>query len=113
MAGTAALHANTPRDGLGRLEVMVGMPNANMGVRSIRHKLRASWIFSCRRPASVMAFCHVMHTTEIVGMEQDIITLQAVFLFEKTGIQPKFYERLKQCGIVLPTQAFQTMVEIN
>ncbi len=30
------LHANTPRDGLGRLEVMVGMANANMGIRSIR-----------------------------------------------------------------------------
>jgi pilus assembly protein CpaF len=28
-------HANTPRDGLGRLEVMVGMANANMGIKSI------------------------------------------------------------------------------
>ena len=28
------IHANTPRDGLGRLEVMVGMANANMGIRS-------------------------------------------------------------------------------
>ena len=33
------IHANTPRDGLGRLEVMVGMANANMGVRSIRQQI--------------------------------------------------------------------------
>jgi pilus assembly protein CpaF len=64
----------------------------------------------------------------VVGMEQDIITLQDIFLFEKTGImdngkvrgrfratgiRPKFYDRLKTCGINLPTQMFQTVVEIN
>jgi pilus assembly protein CpaF len=61
-------------------------------------------------------------------MEQDIITLQDIFLFEKTGIsetgrvlgrfratgiRPKFYERLKSAGITLPQQMFQTVVEIN
>ncbi len=57
-----------------------------------------------------------------------MITLQDMFLFEKTlitetggvrgrfratGIRLKFYERLKQCGIVLLTQMFQAVVEIN
>jgi pilus assembly protein CpaF len=61
-------------------------------------------------------------------MEQDIITLQDIFLFEKTGItqsgriqgrfratgiRPKFYERLKICGINLATELFQTVVEVN
>jgi pilus assembly protein CpaF len=70
----------------------------------------------------------VTHITEVIGMEQDIITMQDLFLFEKTGItesgkvkgrfratgiRPKFYDRLKQSGIVLPTQMFQTVVEIN
>jgi pilus assembly protein CpaF len=70
----------------------------------------------------------VTHITEVVGMEQDIITLQDIFLFEKTGIsetgrvlgrfratgiRPKFYERLKSAGITLPQQMFQTVVEIN
>jgi len=64
----------------------------------------------------------------VVGMEQDIITLQDIFLFEKTGtaesgrilgrfcatgIRPKFYERLKISGFTLPTQLFQTVVEIG
>jgi pilus assembly protein CpaF len=61
-------------------------------------------------------------------MEQDIITLQDIFLFDRTGIsdsgkmtgrfratgiRPKFCDRLKSCGIVLPTQLFQTVVEIS
>ena len=70
----------------------------------------------------------ITHITEVVGMEQDMITLQDIFLFEKTGvtesgriqgrfratgIRPKFYERLKCCGITLPPQMFQTVVEIR
>jgi pilus assembly protein CpaF len=61
-------------------------------------------------------------------MEQDIITLQDIFLFDKTGlnesgkvlgrfratgIRPKFYDRLKSSGINLSPQLFQTVVEIN
>ena len=61
-------------------------------------------------------------------MEQDVVTLQDIFLFEKTGItetgrilgrfratgiRPKFYDRLKTCGIILPTHLFQTVVEIK
>ena len=36
------IHANTPRDAVGRLEVMVGMANANMGVRSIRQQVSSA-----------------------------------------------------------------------
>jgi pilus assembly protein CpaF len=61
-------------------------------------------------------------------MEQDIITLQDIFLFEKTGIseggkvtgrfratgiRPKFYERLRSSGMQLPAAIFQTVVEIS
>ena len=36
------IHANSPRDAVGRLEVMVGMANANMGVRSIRQQISSA-----------------------------------------------------------------------
>ena len=70
----------------------------------------------------------VTHVTECVGMEQDMVTLQDIFLFEKTGvaesgrvlgrfratgIRPKFYDRFKASGINLPPHLFQTVVEIN
>src|SRR6476660_6247175 len=122
------LHANTPRDGLGRLEVMVGMANSNMGIRSIRSQISSAVDVFVQTSRFSDGTRRVTHITEVVGMEQDIITLQDIFLFEKTGItesgkvlgrfratgiRPKFYDRLKACGIALPTQMFQTVVEIN
>ena len=122
------IHANTPRDGLGRLEVMVGMANANMGIRSVRQQISSAVNLFVQTSRFSDGVRRITHITEVVGMEQDIITLQDIFLFEKTGItesgrvvgrfratgiRPKFYERLKQSGIILPTQMFQTVVEIN
>jgi pilus assembly protein CpaF len=122
------IHANTPRDGLGRLEVMVGMANANMGVRSIRQQVASAVNLFVQVARFSDGSRRVTHITEVVGMEQDIITLQDIFLFEKTGIvesgrvlgrfratgiRPRFCERLKAAGINLPPQLFQTVVEIN
>jgi pilus assembly protein CpaF len=122
------IHANTPRDGLGRLEVMVGMANANMGIRSIRQQIASAVDVFVQTSRFSDGTRRITHITEVVGMEQDIITLQDIFLFEKTGIsesgkvlgrfratgiRPKFYDRLKACGITLPAQMFQTVVEIN
>ena len=122
------IHANTPRDGLGRLEVMVGMANANMGVRSIRQQIASAVNLFVQVARFSDGTRRITHITEVVGMEQDVITLQDIFLFEKTGIseasrvlgrfratgiRPKFYERLKACGISLPPQLFQTVVEIG
>src|SRR5437868_11578237 len=122
------IHANNPRDGLGRLEVMVGMANANMGVRSIRQQVASALDLFVQVSRFSDGTRRITHITEVVGMEQDIITLQDIFLFEKTGIQesgkvlgrfratgirPKFYDRLKACGITIPAQVFQTVVEIN
>lgn len=121
------IHANTPRDAVGRLEVMVGMANANMGVRAIRQQVASAVDLFVQVARFSDGSRRVTHLTEVVGMEGDIITLQDIFLFEKTGltedgrvtgrfratgIRPKFYERLQACGIHLPTSLFQTVVEI-
>jgi len=122
------IHANTPRDALGRLEVMVGMANSNMGVRSIRQQVASAVNLFVQVARFSDGSRRVTHVTEVVGMEQDVITLQDIFLFEKTGIvesgrvlgrfratgiRPRFCERLKAAGINLPAQLFQTVVEIN
>ena len=66
--------------------------------------------------------------TECVGMEGESVTMQDVFLFEKsginesgritgrfraTGIRPKFYDRLKAAGLHIPVSVFQTIVDIS
>src|ERR1035437_1243865 len=122
------IHANTPRDALGRPEVMIGMANANMGVRSMRQQVASAVNLFVQVARFSDGSRRVTHITEVVGMEQDMITLQDIFLFEKTGIvefgrvlgrfratgiRPRFCERLKACGVNMPPQLFQTVVEIN
>jgi pilus assembly protein CpaF len=122
------IHANTPRDAVGRLEVMVGMANANMGVRSIRQQVASAVNVFVQTARFSDGTRRVTHITEVVGMEGDMITLQDIFVFEKTGItetgrvtgrfratgvRPKFYERLRACGLSLSTDLFQTVVEIT
>src|SRR6266487_4199691 len=81
------IHANTPRDGLGRLEVMVGMANANMGIRSVRAQIASAVNLFVQVSRFSDGTRRITHITEVVGMEQDVITLQDVFLFEKTGLK--------------------------
>ncbi|HWQ55781.1 MAG TPA: CpaF family protein [Bryobacteraceae bacterium] len=121
------VHANTPRDAVGRLEVMVGMANSNMGVRSIRQQVASAVNLFVQAARFSDGTRRVTHITEVVGMEGDMITLQDIFVFEKTGlgengrvtgrfratgIRPKFHERLRACGVQLPASLFQTVVEI-
>ncbi len=122
------IHANSPRDAIGRLEVMVGMANANMGVRSIRQQVASAVDLFIQIARFSDGSRRITHLTECVGMEGDQVTTQDIFVFEKsgvredgrvmgkfrpTGIRPKFYERLKSAGIVLAPSVFQTSVEIH
>jgi pilus assembly protein CpaF len=122
------IHANSPRDAIGRLEVMVGMANANMGVRAIRQQVASAIDLFVQIARMSDGSRRITHMTECVGMEGDQVTTQEIFLFEKTGIgengrvkgrfratgiRPKFYERLAASGIQLPASLFQTVVELR
>ena len=122
------IHANNPRDAIGRLEVMVGMANANMGLRSMRQQISSAVDMFVQVSRFSDGSRRITHVTECVGMEGDLITMQDIFVFEKTGltesgrvtgrfratgIRPKFYERLRSCGMQLPSSIFQTVVEIS
>ena len=122
------IHANSPRDAISRLEVMVGMANANMGVRAIRQQISSAIDLFVQIARFSDGARRVTHLMECVGMEGDQVTGQDIFVFEKTGvredgkvlgrfrptgIRPKFSERLKAAGIQLPPSIFQTVVEIK
>ncbi len=122
------IHANSPRDAIGRLEVMVGMGNSGMGVRSVRQQVASAVDLFIQTSRFSDGSRRITHLTECVGMEGEQVTTQDIFVFEKlgvredgkvigrfkpTGIRPKFSERLKAAGIVLPPQVFQTAVEIH
>jgi len=122
------VHANSPRDAVSRLEVMVGMANANMGVRSIRQQVSSAVDLFVQIARFSDGTRRVSAITECVGMEGELVTMQDIFIFEKTGlnqngrvtgrfratgVRPKFYERLKAAGVEIPASAFQTTVEIS
>ena len=122
------VHANSPRDAIGRLEVMVGMGNSNMGVRSIRQQISSAVDLFVQITRMSDGSRRVTAITECVGMEGELVTMQDLFVFEKTGvtengrvtgrfratgIRPKFYERLKVAGMQIPASVFQTVVEIS
>jgi pilus assembly protein CpaF len=122
------IHSNTPRDGIARLEVMVGMANANMAARAIRQQVSSAIDLMIQVSRFSDGSRKMTHITELVGLEGDQVTMQDIFLFEKsglaengkvlgrfraTGVRPRFYEKLKTSGIQLPASLFQTVVEIT
>src|SRR5271155_943832 len=122
------IHSNTPRDAVGRLEVLVGMANANMGVRSIRAQVTSAIDLMVQVARFSDGTRKITYITELIGLEGEQVTMQDIFLFEKsgiaengkvlgrfkaTGVRPRFYEKLRSSGILLPASLFQTVVEIG
>ncbi len=121
------IHANTPRDGVSRLEVMVSLANANMQLVSIRQQIAAAVHLFVQAARMSDGSRRVTSITEVTGMEGEIVTLQDIFVFEKrglgpdnqvlgrfaaTGIRPKFYEKLLSHGIKLRNDLFDEVVEV-
>src|ERR1700761_211953 len=122
------IHANSPRDAISRLEVMIGMASSNLNVRSIRQQVASAidLFIQCTRFSDGTR--KVTYITECLGMEGDLVTTQDIFMFERsgmssdgrvlgrfrpTGVRPKCSERLKAMGLELPPQLFQSVVEVR
>jgi len=122
------VHANSARDAISRLEVMITLANANMHLTAIRQQIAAAvhLLVQCSRMSDGTR--RVTSITEVTGIETDIVTLQDIFVFEKrgvsaagrvlgryvaTGILPKCNEKLLAAGIRLPSEMFDEMVEVG
>jgi pilus assembly protein CpaF len=116
------IHANTPRDALYRLDTMVAMANLNLPDKAIRHQIASAINLIVQVARMSDGTRRVTSVSEITGMEGDIITMQEIFLFEKTGvndkgkvigrfratgIRPKASERIIAAGVPLPIQLFE------
>jgi pilus assembly protein CpaF len=121
------IHANSPRDGISRLEVMVSLANPNMQLISIRQQIASAVHVLVQAARLSDGSRRVMNVTEVTGMEGEMVTLQDLFVFERrgltpegkvigrfaaTGIRPKFYERLLSAGIKLSSSLFDEVIEI-
>ena len=121
------IHANSPRDGISRLEVMVSMANSSMQLISIRQQIASAVHLLVQAARFSDGSRRVTNITEVTGMEGEIVTLQDIFVFEKrglspegrvlgrfaaTGIRPKFYEKLLAAGIRLRPDIFDEVEEV-
>src|SRR5207244_7217992 len=95
------LHSNSPRDAIGRLEVMVGMANANMGIRAIRQQISSAVDVFVQVSRMSDGTRKVTYITECVGMEGEQVTSQDIFVFDKTGLAEngKVKGRFRPTGI--------------
>ncbi len=82
------VHANRPREGLTRLENMIGLAGINLPAKAVRTQIAdaVDMIVQISRMRDGMR--RVTHITEIVGMEGDIITTQDLYNFEFEGEGP-------------------------
>ena len=119
------IHANSPRDALSRLEVMVAMANLNIPDTAIRRQIASAIDVVLQVSRMSDGTRKVMCVAEVTGMESGVITMQDIFVFKKvgigpngevvgnfmaTGIRPKFAERLIASGIRFPMEMFQSEV---
>jgi pilus assembly protein CpaF len=122
------IHANNPREAVSRLEVMVGMANANMSMRAIRQQVASAIDLFVQVARFSDGSRRLTYVTECEGMEGDVVTMQDIFLFEKlgltedgkvkgrfkaTGVRPKFYEKIRASGMNLPASVFEQVVGVN
>ena len=117
----ATIHANTPRDALSRLENMIGMAGLNLPVKAARQQISSAITAIIQIGRLADGKRKVMSIQEITGMEGEIITMQEVFAFRQTGVaadgsvqghfsatgvRPKFVDRLRAHGVMLPDTLF-------
>jgi pilus assembly protein CpaF len=122
------IHANNPREAVSRLEVMVGMANANMSMRAIRQQVASAIDLFVQVARFSDGSRRITYVTECEGMEGDAVTMQDIFLFEKlgvtedgkvkgrfkaTGVRPKFYEKIRASGMTLTASVFEQVVGVN
>jgi pilus assembly protein CpaF len=80
------IHANSTRDALYRLDTMVAMANLNIPERAVRQQIASAINLVVQITRYTDGARRVAAISEVTGMEQDVITMHDIFVFERTGI---------------------------
>jgi pilus assembly protein CpaF len=117
----STIHSNSPRDALHRLGTMVMMAGMELPEHAIKEQEASALDLVIQLARMSDGSRKLIKISEIVGMEGDVITMQDLFVFEKTGIssegridgrflsmrvRPKCLEKLTMAGVELPAHLF-------
>ncbi len=116
------IHANDTRDAIGRMEMMVGMAGFDLPIWIIRRQIANAVQIIVQAARLSGGVRKIIKISEIVGMEEDVVSMQDIFVFKQTGvdedrvaqgyfhctgIRPKCLEALEQAGEKLPPELFE------
>ena len=116
------IHANNPRDALGRIENMIGMSGIDLPLKVVRANISSAINLVVQVTRMTDGMRRMTSITELVGMEGDIVTMQEIFKFNRqatdnkgriigrygaTGIRSSFTDRFRQWGYDLPASLFK------
>jgi pilus assembly protein CpaF len=116
------IHANAPRDALSRLEQMIGMTGFVLPERTMRAQMASALHVIVQLDRFSDGRRRVVSLQEVTGMEGDVVTMQEIFRFQRTGvdaagnvlghfeatgIRPRLMQRLDAWGIKVPTGMFE------
>jgi pilus assembly protein CpaF len=117
----STVHANSARDALSRLETMVMISGVGISVTALREYISSALDMIIHVARLSDGTRKVVRVSEVIGMEEAVITTQDIFLFEQqgidkagqvigfhraTGVRPKFTDRLIRAGIELSPEVF-------
>ncbi len=101
------IHANSPRDVISRLETMVLMAGMDLPLRAIREQIGSAIHLIVHVARYSDGTRKISRIAEVVGLEGDQITMQDIFLFQQTGVDPQG----RVLGRIRPTGSVPTFVE--
>lgn len=115
------IHANGPRDALLRLETMVSLAGYQIPQKALRNLISSSLDVIIQLARHTDGVRRIVSISEITGMENEVISLQDIFAFDRhgvgedgsvlgqyvaTGIRPQFADRCQIFGTPIPNQFF-------
>jgi pilus assembly protein CpaF len=118
----ATIHANSPRDALTRMTQMVGMAGLSMSETSIRGQIASAITIIVQLQRFSDGRRRVVSISELTGLERDVIQLQEIFKFVRTGtttdnqvrgdfratgLRPTFMEELQVRGFAFTHDFFE------
>lgn len=116
------LHANEAREGLSRLEMMVGMAGFDLPIWIIRRQIASAVSIIIQASRLAGGVRKITQISEVTGMEGDIISMHDIFAFKQTGldetgsatgyfystgVRPQCMEKLEGAGNRLPVEMFE------
>lgn len=122
------VHANTPRDALGRVEQMIGMSGVEISSTSARAQIASAIHVVIQIGRQADGRRRLLSLSEVVGMEGPLITMQEIFrfkvtgrteagevtgYFEATGVRPKFLRAASEAGIEVSPDIFRPDVKLG